>query len=200
MQNPLNFKLSTLNSKYGQSVFRLGVFAILAAVIVLMFPRYNNAFRYHYEIGKPWGYNALTADFDFPIYKTDDQLSKEQTQLLSTFAPYLKYIPRVQREVKVVSLQTMEWIQAEGYTRVAINQTKYPLSEIYTPKSAYDKYRYDCATNLVLDTARTEDMRGKLLATLSPTMGLVQKGEKIIDHGDIVTERTYQILSQMGGT
>ena len=197
MQNPLNFKLSTLNSKYGQSVFRLGVFAILAAVIVLMFPRYNNAFRYHYEIGKPWGYNALTADFDFPIYKTDEQLSKEQTQLLSTFAPYLKYIPRVQREVKVVSLQTMEWIQTEGYTRVAINQTKYPVSELYTPMTAHKKYGYDCAVNLVLDTARTDNMRTKLLATLSPTMGLVQKGEKIIDHGDIVTERTYQILQSL---
>ena len=197
MQNPLNFKLSTLNSKYGQSVFRLDVFAILAAVIVLMFPRYNNAFRYHYEIGKPWGYNALTADFDFPIYKTDEQLSKEQTQLLSTFAPYLKYIPRVQREVKVVSLQTMEWIQTEGYTRVAINQTKYPVSELYTPMTAHKKYGYDCAVNLVLDTARTDNMRTKLLATLSPTMGLVQKGEKIIDHGDIVTERTYQILQSL---
>ena len=177
--------------------YRLGVFAVLAAVIVLMFPRYNNAFRYHYEIGKPWGYNALTADFDFPIYKTDEQLSKEQQQLLSTFAPYLKYIPRVQREVKVVSLQTMEWIQTEGYTRVAINQTKYPVSELYTPMTAHKKYGYDCATNLVLDTARTEDMRAKLLATLSPTMGLVQKGEKIIDHGDIVTERTYQILQSL---
>ena len=177
--------------------YRLGVFAVLAAVIVLMFPRYNNAFRYHYEIGKPWGYNALTADFDFPIYKTDEQLSKEQQQLLSTFAPYLKYISRVQREVKVVSLQTMEWIQAEGYTRVAINQTKYPVSELYTPMTAHKKYGYDCATNLVLDTARTEDMRAKLLATLSPTMGLVQKGEKIIDHGDIVTERTYQILQSL---
>ena len=179
------------------TVFRLGVFAVLAAVIVLMFPRYNNAFRYHYEIGKPWGYNALTADFDFPIYKTDDQLSKEQTQLLSTFAPYLKYIPRVQREVKVVSLQTMEWIQAEGYTRVAINQTKYPVSELYTPMTAHKRYGYDCAVNLVLDTARTDNMRAKLLATLSPTMGLVQKGEKIIDHGDIVTERTYQILQSL---
>ncbi len=197
MQNPFNFQLSTLNSKYGQSVFRLGVFAVLAAVIVLMFPRYNNAFRYHYEIGKPWGYNALTADFDFPIYKTDEQLNKEQTQLLSTFAPYLKYIPRVQREIKVVSLQTMEWIQAGGYTRVAINQTKYPVSEIYTPMTAHKRYGYDCAVNLVLDTARTENMREKLLATLSPTMGLVQKGEKIIDHGDIVTERTYQILQSL---
>ena len=179
------------------TVLRLGIFVALAVVCVLMFPRYNNAFRYHYEVGKPWGYATLTADFDFPIYKTDAQLQTDQKQLLSTFAPYFKYLPRVQRDVKVVSLGTMEWMQSEGYTRMAINQTKYPLSEVYTPMTAHKKFGYDCAQNLVLDTAKTEDMRTKLLATISPTQGLVQKGEKIIDKGEIVTERNYQILQSL---
>lgn len=178
-------------------IWRLATFAILATVIVLMFPRYNNAFRYHYEVGKPWGYTTLTADFDFPIYKTDEQLEKDRKQLLSTFTPYFKYIPRVQREVKVVPLDAMEWLQKEGYTRIAVNQSKYSLSEIYTPKSAFAKFGYDCAINLVLDTARTEDMRSKLLSTVSPTQGLVQKGEKIIDKGEIVTDRNYQILQSL---
>lgn len=184
-------------SKTARTIFRLSIFVVLAVVVVLMFPRYNNAFRYHYEIGKPWGYTTLTADFDFPIYKTDEQLEKDQQQLLSTFAPYFKYIPRVQREVKVVPLETMEWLQKEGYSRIAIQQTKYPVSEVYTPMTARKKFGYDCATNLVLDTARTEDMRTKLLATVSPTQGLVQKGEKIIDKGEIVTERNYQILQSL---
>ena len=184
-------------SKTARTIFRLSIFVVLAVVVVLMFPRYNNAFRYHYEIGKPWGYTTLTADFDFPIYKTDEQLEKDQQQLLSTFAPYFKYIPRVQREVKVVPLETMEWLQKEGYSRIAIQQTKYPVSEVYTPMTARKKFGYDCATNLVLDTARTEDMRAKLLATVSPTQGLVQKGEKIIDKGEIVTERNYQILQSL---
>ena len=192
-----NLKTQITNARYAKTVFRLSIFAILALVLVLMFPRYNNAFRYHYEIGKPWGYSTLTADFDFPIYKTDDQMTKEQTQLLSTFAPYFKYIPRVQREVKIIPLENMEWLKAEGYSRVTIGQNKYPISEIYTPKSAYAKYGYEITTNLVLDTARTMDMKAKLLSTLSPTMGLVQKGEKIIDKGDIVTERTYQILQSL---
>lgn len=178
-------------------VLRLGIFVALAVVCVLMFPRYNNAFRYHYEVGKPWGYGTLTADFDFPIYKTDAQLQTDQKQLLSTFAPYFKYLPRVQREVKVVSLGTMEWMQSEGYTRIAINQSRYPLSEVYTPMTAHKKFGYDCAQNLVLDTAKTEDMRTKLLSTISPTQGLVQKGEKIIDKGEIVTERNYQILQSL---
>ena len=184
-------------SKTARTIFRLSIFVVLAVVVVLMFPRYNNAFRYHYEIGKPWGYTTLTADFDFPIYKTDEQLEKDQQQLLSTFAPCFKYIPRVQREVKVVPLETMEWLQKEGYSRIAIQQTKYPVSEVYTPMTARKKFGYDCATNLVLDTARTEDMRAKLLATVSPTQGLVQKGEKIIDKGEIVTERNYQILQSL---
>ena len=89
------------NDKLVNTILRLGAFVVLAAVLVLLFPRYNNSFRYHYEIGKPWGYATLTADFDFPIYKTDEQLEKEQQQLLSSFAPVFRYIPRVQREVKV---------------------------------------------------------------------------------------------------
>ena len=192
-----NLKSYITGANNAQTVFRLSIFVALAAILVVMFPRYNNAFRYHFEVGKPWGYSTLTADFDFPIYKTDEQLAKEQQQLLSTFAPFFQYVPRVQHEVKVVSLETMEWLQAEGYSRIAIQQTKYPLSDVYTPMTAHRKFGYDCAINLVLDTAKTESFKTKLLATVSPTQGLVQKGEKIIDNGDIVTERNYQILQSL---
>ena len=195
--NVTHLQSSIIHWKYTPAVFRLGAFALLAAVIVLLFPRYNNSFRYHYEIGKPWGYNTLTADFDFPIYKTDEQMEKEQQQLLSTFAPYFKYIPRVQREVKVVDLQHMQWLQENGYSRITINQTKFPLSDIYTPMTAHKRFGYDCAVNLTLDTAKTEDLRDKLLLSISPTQGLVQKGEKIIDKGEVVTERNYQILQSL---
>ena len=182
-------------------VFRLGLFVLLAAVIVLLFPRYNNSFRYHYEVGKPWGYSMITAEFDFPIYKTDEQMQEEQQKLRSAFTPYFRYIPRVQREVLVVSLQDYEMIRQGGFSRIAVINNGvskfYPLSEVYTPKTAYDKYRYEISQNLVQDTAKTLSMRENLLSTLSPTQGLVQKGEKIIDRGDIVTERSYQILQSL---
>ena len=184
-----------------QTIFRLGVFAVLAAVIVLLFPRYNNSFRYHYEVGKPWGYSSLTADFDFPIYKTDDQMKMEQKQLLSTFTPCYKYLPRMQRQILVVSLQDMEYLHSEDVSRIAVMQGRvsktYPLTEVYTPKSAYAHFGYECVQNLVLDTALTTTMREKLLSTLSPTQGMVQKGEKIIDKGDIVTDHTYQVLQSL---
>lgn len=196
-----NVQSQITNAKYAQTIFRLSVFAILAAIIVLMFPRYNNSFRYHYEVGKPWGYNTLTADFDFPIFKTEDQLAKEQQQLLSTFAPSYKYIRGAQRQVMVISLQEMEWLKTENYTRIAVMQNKvaknYTLSDIYTPKSAYEHFGYECTQNLVRDTALTTSMRDKLLATLSPSQGMIQKDEKIIEKGELVTERTFQILQSL---
>jgi len=196
-----NLKFQISNGKYASTVFRLGVFALLAALVVLMYPRYSNAFRYHFEIGKPWGYATLTADFDFPIYKTDEQLAKEQKQLLSTFTPCYKYIKNVQRQVLVVSLQEMEWLQANDFGRIAVEQNKvsktYPLSEVYTLKSAFNRFGYDCAQNLVRDTALTDQLKTRLLSSLSPTQGLVQKGEKIIEKGEIVSERDYQILQSL---
>lgn len=182
-------------------IFRIGLFAIVAILIVLMFPRYTNAFRYHYEIGKPWGYNALTADYDFLIYKTDNQMADEQKHLMSGFSPCFKYIPKVQRQVLVIAHQEMDWIKEEGYATISVVQNnvhrKYVLSEVYTPKSAYEHYGYECAQNLVLDTALTQAMRTKQLSSLSPTQGMVQKGERIIDKGEIVNERTYQILQSL---
>ena len=199
--NFTNFQKPIAESKTAQTVFRLSIFAILAAVIVLLFPRYNNAFRYHFEVGKPWGYTGITADFDFPIYKTDEQMDKEQAQLLSTFAPCYKYIRGTQRQVLVVSLQDKEWLENEHINRIAVMNGKvsktHPISEVYTPMTAHKHFGYDCERNLVMDTALTETVREKLLATLSPTQGMVQKGEKIIDKGEIVTDRNYQVLQSL---
>lgn len=193
-----------MNDKIVNQIFRLGCFAVLAAVLVLLFPRYTNSLRYHYEVGKPWAYSTLRAEYDFPIYKTDEQLASEQERMRSTFAPYFRYIPRVQRQVMVVSLQEMEYIQENGYSRISIVQNSlaktYPVSEVYTPASAYKHFGYECVQNLTLDTAMTNSYLEKQLATISPTQGLVQAGEKIIGQGDIVTDRHYQILQSLRRT
>ena len=190
-----------MNDKMVNKIIRIGSFVLLAAVIVLLFPRYSNSFRYHYEVGKPWGYATLTADFDFPVYKTDEQMDKERKQLLTTFAPCYNYMPKVQRQVLVVSLAEMEWLQTENFARISVMQGRiartHPISEVYTPKSAYEHFGYECERNLVRDTARTQTMRDKLFESLSPTQGMVQKGEKIIEHGEIITERDYQILNSL---
>lgn len=131
MKNLFSSFFSSLSSKNGGIVWRLGIFVVLAVFVVLLFPRYNNTFRYHFEVGKPWGYAKLTADFDFPIYKTDEQMASEQAKLLSTFMPTYRYIKGTQRQVLVMPLSELEWAESENYGRVSVLQGRVALSLIH---------------------------------------------------------------------
>ena len=75
---------------------RFFLVAITVAMIVWFLPREKNS-TYHYDIGKPWMYGSFIAQFDFPVYKTDETLKSEQDSLLSTFQPYFKYNSNVER-------------------------------------------------------------------------------------------------------
>ena len=68
-------------------LLKLLPFVAFAGITLYLFPHYDNKFTYYFEIGKPWGYELLTATSDFPIYKTEEQLLQEQQALLADFAP-----------------------------------------------------------------------------------------------------------------
>ncbi len=55
------------------------MFLAVAAVMFLLFTDRNN-FRYRYQVGSPWNYETLTATFDFPVLKSEDQLQMEREQ------------------------------------------------------------------------------------------------------------------------
>ncbi|MDX9920058.1 MAG: HDIG domain-containing protein [Paludibacter sp.] len=59
----------------------------MIAIIIQLFPT-ENKFKYHFEIGKPWSYELITASFDFPIYKNEEIILKETAELLKNYAPY----------------------------------------------------------------------------------------------------------------
>lgn len=179
-----------------------GALLTLAVFIIYVFPRYDNTFPYHIEIGKPWAYERLTAEFDFPIYKTDVQLTKEREELLADFAPCYTYREdRTTSSPLVLSYTEMEQLRQEGYTRIALVDkrvsTIVPISEVYTPKSAYAAFHHEYTPNIAADTATTAQMLSALLSSQTLTQGVVQAGEKIIDRGEIVNESNYQILSSL---
>ena len=68
--------------------------SFVGAVIltIYFFPR-EEKFRYHFQEGKPWKYGLLTAPFDFPVYKSDEVVKREQDSVLQTFSPYFKIEP-----------------------------------------------------------------------------------------------------------
>src|ERR1035437_9590188 len=72
-----------------QNFSKIGLFILLGVLIVLLYPS-EDKFKYQFEIGKPWSYELITASFDFPIYKSDQQIAKEKDEILKNYTPYFK--------------------------------------------------------------------------------------------------------------
>ena len=67
--------------------------ALTVAIIVWFLPRDSNSKRYNYDVGKPWMYQSFIAQFDFPIYKSEDAIKQEQDSILKGLMPYYNYDP-----------------------------------------------------------------------------------------------------------
>ena len=52
------------------------LFVGTVALIVYFLPR-DGKFNYQFDINKPWKYGQLIATFDFPIYKEDAVVKRE---------------------------------------------------------------------------------------------------------------------------
>ncbi len=68
-------------------IYKTLIFIATVTVIVCFLPQ-EEKFNYQFDINKPWKYGLLQASFDFPIYKNEAQVQKEQDSLLATFQPY----------------------------------------------------------------------------------------------------------------
>lgn len=67
---------------------------VTVAIIVWFLPR-NEGRQYRYDVGKPWMYGSVIAKFDFPIYKTDEAIKREQDSLMGQFQPYYGISPTI---------------------------------------------------------------------------------------------------------
>lgn len=81
-------------AKYWHSLLmRVWITALTVAIIVWFLPRDSNSKRYNYDVGKPWMYQSFIAQFDFPIYKSEDAIKQEQDSILKELMPYYNYDP-----------------------------------------------------------------------------------------------------------
>ncbi|MCQ2165142.1 MAG: HDIG domain-containing protein [Bacteroidales bacterium] len=69
-------------------------YLIIVVFLALMMPK-SARFEYDYRKGSPWKYEALVADFDFPLYKTDTQIKEELSNSSSSVIPYYKFSDEV---------------------------------------------------------------------------------------------------------
>lgn len=135
---------------------------------------------------------------------------------------YKKYIAdRLEYVYKegIISSAEMERLNEDEQTEINVIknhvQTTEPVSELFTIKTAYNyiitrapnfldqqklqSYNINnyLRENLAFDRKMSEQVRDEALKNISLTSGMVQAGERIIDRGEIVSERTFQILNSL---
>ncbi len=135
------------------------------------------------------------------------QLKKVDTELLAVY------------KHGIMSSQQQNRLHAMGVTRISLidnakkTAREVDFSSVYTPRTAYDtlckiddinektlreaNLNHFLAENLIYDQTKSEQVKQELLATISPTAGMVQTGQRIIDRGEIVDYPTYKILNSL---
>ena len=83
---------------YKDLLYKSLIFIATVSVIVYFLPN-EGKFNYQFDINKPWKYGLLQASFDFPIYKNDMQVQKEQDSILATYQPYFHIEKNVEKEM-----------------------------------------------------------------------------------------------------
>ena len=83
---------------YKNLIYKSLIFIATVSVIVYFLPNVGK-FNYQFDINKPWKYGLLQASFDFPIYKNDIQVQKEQDSILADYQPYFQIDKEAEKNV-----------------------------------------------------------------------------------------------------
>ncbi len=234
-------------------VFVPMIFLIAILLITYFFPR-QGKFQYSFSEGRPWRYGLLTAPFDFPVYKSAEQLKREQDSILAFFEPYYIIDNQVMKNAlaefdadrntksnlknlepayihyirnKLTEVYSQGIMSVEDYERIASSATRsFRLKEgnvansrdiesILTIRSAYEKILNErpkhldenklksadinnyLKENIIYDASTSEKAKREFIQQVSPTIGMIQAGQRIIDQGEIVDAKTYTILSSL---
>jgi len=105
--------------QYHNTTYRIFAFIVAIAIITYLLPK-TAKFKYEYAKGIPWMHETLIAPFDFPIYKSQEELKHEKDSLLSSFRPY--FVLDTSIETKQIASFTKNFNSS-----VEKNKTKYPL-------------------------------------------------------------------------
>ncbi len=238
---------------YRDLLYKVLVFAGTVALIVYFLPR-EGKFSYQFDLNKPWKYGQLMATFDFPIYKDEAVVKKEQDSLLASFQPYYRlnktvekdavrklkenykkhlnqivpsvgYLHHLEKTLKeiyakgIASTEDISQIKKDSVTFIMVVEDKLANQQladnVYSVKEAYEyllsadtiHYKKEILRrgslneyvlpNLNYDSEKTEAAKKELLDNYSWANGVVQSGQKIIDRGEIIDQRTYNILESL---
>ncbi|MDR0754992.1 MAG: HDIG domain-containing protein [Prevotellaceae bacterium] len=76
---------------------KLVLFTGASILLVLSLP-HKSAFHYEFQKGKQWMSEDIISPFDFPIYKTSEELSVDRNKIMQTYKPYFQYDASVEQQ------------------------------------------------------------------------------------------------------
>lgn len=125
--------MSKKTQKIWGEIYKNGLFIISIVVIILLLPT-TSLDPFQFEIGKPWQNDLLTAPYDFPIYKTSNDLAIERKKI-ETSASYFEYDSTVYYS-EIENLTKLENKLRSEYTlttedSIALSYIKIKLKDIY---------------------------------------------------------------------
>ncbi|MDR2791197.1 MAG: HDIG domain-containing protein [Tannerellaceae bacterium] len=119
----------------------------------------------------------------------------------------------------IAGIEDMSELQKEGKTRVHLTENNVsrtvPLGSILSVRTAYESIINNrlpgiksselraldldvyLVPNLIYDVDMAEKVQNEMVADLSISHGMVQAGERIVDRGEIIDERTYAVLRSL---
>ena len=83
--------MNSINSNrrfsYKDLLYKCLIFIVTVSIITYFMPK-EGKFNYEFEFKTPWKYGLLQAPFDVRIYKSDQQIEREQDSLRAFYQPY----------------------------------------------------------------------------------------------------------------
>lgn len=124
------------------------------------------------------------------IYATGIVSNKEKEGLLADSVNFVVVVRN-----KIAQTQSVNSLFTASEAYEALFQNLPPSVNAVQLKSCHlNNYLTE---NLSLDKSDTQREKEALLATVSLTSGLVQRGERIIDRGEIISSETFRVLSSL---
>ncbi|MGM0650633.1 MAG: HD family phosphohydrolase [Bacteroidota bacterium] len=92
-------KFSDKLNKHVLKIYIVLLFVLVYGVIVYLYPR-ERKFAYEFQQGAPWPHEDLIANYNFPVYKSQQEINREKDSVYDNFIPYFKYDSTVIKQTK----------------------------------------------------------------------------------------------------
>ncbi len=270
-------QLLELLNRYFKVIIKALILVAAVIIIVYLFPG-ESKFKYEFSKGKPWMHEDMIAEYNFPIYKTDAELTSERDSILKEHKPYFRLDTTIfldQKERLIISFNqewekylfeeyslteplnslfrlqrrliaekedylgfgedllkfvyskgiaeasdVLEQVDNENLTIVVVRGNMaqdYSYSEVFTQKSAYEyvltslenkaeangdffkdmNLNNFIQSNLFYDIETSNNEKQNLIDEISLTAGMVQRGERIISRGEVVSQHKFRVLESL---